>query len=248
MPITRPLEDSIEPNPKDFYDNIVEKLIPDIVRLEYNGIPIDLEQVQKTEQELNNVLQEVAEKLANNPLVQQYLQQNYNKDYKAQKEAILAKQKQPEQFFKPFNPKNKIHRSYVVNTYLQRIQRTDLMMSEWTAKDLKKLNQVISDKFLADLAANNIQSYMQEIIDIAMNRLAEEKADIYNKNQICTKVNNLDSKLKKPVFNPGSSLQKQEFFAMFGIESDKKTAKGNEQFDRKSLEQLQKLLTIMLEK
>ena len=48
-------------------------------------------------------------------------------------------------------------------------------------------------------------------------------------------------------FNPGSSVQKQEFFEFYGIESDKETKAGNPQWDRDALEELQKLLKTMIE-
>ena len=48
LPIERPLE-STEPWPDDtyFYNNVVSKLIPDVIKLETTGIPINLNKVKE---------------------------------------------------------------------------------------------------------------------------------------------------------------------------------------------------------
>ena len=48
-------------------------------------------------------------------------------------------------------------------------------------------------------------------------------------------------------FNPGSPIQKQNFFKFCGIESEKETKTGNPQWDRAELERLQKLINIMID-
>lgn len=245
LPIKRPLEDNKPVKPTQFYDDVVQHLIPDIVRMEANGIPIDIEQVQILEQTLTDVLSTVKSKLAKNPFIQQYLEQISN-NFKVKKEnEIQTKLKTFKDYLKPFDIKNKTHRSYVINTYLKEIDREDLILPEWNTNDFKMLRQMVSYTFFENLALKQIQTFMQPTIEKAMKQLAEDKAAAYNKN-ILVKINDIKQKTL-PEFNPSSSVQKRQLFEMLGIESEKETAGGNSQFDRKELERLQKLLGSMLD-
>jgi hypothetical protein len=160
---------------------------------------------------------------------------------------LQDKKKSFEDFLTPFNDKNKVHRTYVINTYLKHTNREDLILHEWSIQDLKILNQIISSTFIQNLLNHKIDSSMQDIVDKAMHQLASDKADIYNKNKIDTKIEELKDKKLIRNFNPGSPLQKQKFFSFFGIESEKETKTGNPQWDKKELERLQKLLSILIE-
>ena len=246
LPIKRPLEDGNYYPPIFFYQNVITPLIKDIVRIEANGIPIDLEQVRKLEGTLDDILATVQAKIAQNPLIQAYLEQIHSSNQKTKKKGLEAKLRSFQYYLTLFNPKNKTHRSYVINIYLEDINRIDMVMPEWTLKDLRKLTQILADKFLNDLLSGNIQSYMQYTIDKAMVKLASDKAAIYNKNQVQSKIDKLSDKTL-PEFNPASTLQIQQFFAMYGVESENTTAGGNPKWDRKELERLQKLLTTMLD-
>ena len=88
---------------------------------------------------------------------------------------------------------------------------------------------------------------MEVYITSAMETLANDKADIYNKNKIDTKIEQLQEQDIIRGFNPGSPVQKQNFFKFYGIESEKETKTGNPQWDRKELERLQKLINIMID-
>ena len=112
--------------------------------------------------------------------------------------------------------------------------------------NLKKLNQIIASKFITDLLNNNIQDYMNPIIDKAMIELATIKANTYNKNIIEVKKDKISNSRLIDSFNPGSAQQKQEFFNYYGIESESETKTGNPQWNREELEKLQQLLNIMI--
>ena len=249
LPIVRPLEDT-NPLPDDmwFYENIVIKLLPDIIRLEATGIPIDLSKVKKVEDTVNNVLENVQSTLAENKLIKLFLDARYNDKEKATIQQVESKTKTYEDFLKPFDLKNKTHRTYVVNTYLRSIGKDDMIMDEWSKKDLKKLNQIIASKFISDILYNNILLYMEPIIKAAMVYLANDKAKIYNSNKLEAKKERLAKEKANLTFNPNSPQQKQQFFEMLGIESENTTQKGSPQWDRKSLEILNKLLDSMIEK
>ena len=122
-----------------------------------------------------------------------------------------------------------------------------MCMEEWSIKDLRKLNQILASNFLQALLDKTINSSMEVYITSAMEALAKDKADIYNKNKIDTKIEQLQEQDIIHGFNPGSPIQKQNFFKFCGIESEKETKTGNPQWDRKELERLQKLINIMID-
>ena len=248
LPIIRPLEDTNLPDETYFYNNVIQHLIPDIVQMEANGIPIDLKKVAKLETTVDDVLGEVHRKLANNDMMLDFLKSVAKEHKKAKTEELEGKKKEAADFLKAFDAKNTIHRTYVVNSYLISQSKEDMVMDKWSIKDLKKLNQILASKFLSDLLLNeDIQEYMQLHINKGMLALAEAKAEAYNKNKIETKINNLQEANLISSFNPGSPTQKQNFFKFYEIESEKKTEAGNPQWDRTELLRLQKLLKIMID-
>ena len=247
LPIVRPLEDTTQYDETYFYEKVVKHLIPDIAQMEANGIPIDLSKVSVLEDTVINVLDEVYKKLANNELMLKFLKTISTQYKKDKTEELEAKKKTPEDFIKPFNITNKVHRSYAVNTYLLSIDRKDMCMEEWSIKDLRKLNQILASNFLQALLDKTINSSMGVYILSAMEALAKDKADIYNKNKIDTKIEQLQEQNIIHEFNPGSPIQKQNFFKFYGIESEKETKTGNPQWDRKELERLQKLINMMID-
>ena len=247
LPITRPLEDTIQYNETYFYENVIQPLIKDIVQMEANGIPIDLSKVSILEDTVTNVLDEVHKKLANNELMLKFLRTVAIEYKKNKTEELETKKKTAEDFIKPFDIKNKTHRSYAINTYLLNINKKDMIMEEWSVKDLRKLNQILASNFLQALLDKTITSSMEETIKLAMLNLAKDKAEIYNKNRVDSKIDQLQEKDLIHSFNPSSPIQKQNFFKFYGIESEKETKTGNPQWDRAELERLQKLLKIMID-
>lgn len=247
LPIQRPLDSNEYPDETFFYDNVVCKLIPDVIKMETNGIPINLTKVSGVEETVNSALENVYTQIAKSPLMLKYLESENAAKRKAKEQVLESKKKSANDFLPVFSSKNKAHRSYVVNYYLSSCNKEDMCMDEWTVKDLKKLNQILSSKFLQDLIDNNIQAYMQKTIEAAMQKLAEDKAEAYNKNRIETKIEAVQSENLVKSFNPGSSLQKAKFFSFYNIESENETAAGNAKWDRKEIERLLKLLDNLIE-
>lgn len=249
LPIKNPLTNEPE-GQLFFYNNVVKHLVPDIVRMMSVGIPIDLSKVAELEDTVDDVLAKVQDKLRNNPIMKEFMEEVANLHKKDKTEQIEQKRKTVEDFIKPFDPKNKIHRTYVVNFYLK--DRPDLQMEEWSIKDLKKLNQILSSQFIqniidkADMSENCLQ-WMRNQIELGMLQLAQDKCDAYNKNKVQAKIENLETKDLMLLFNPGSSVQKQHFFEFMDIPSDTKTDAGNDSWNRKELERIQKLLAIMID-
>ena len=79
LPKDHPLEEEFEDNPSYFYDNVVGYLVKDIVRMKNNGIPVDMEQVEKLEKILDNVIESVYDRLRANNLMGTFLENKYKK-------------------------------------------------------------------------------------------------------------------------------------------------------------------------
>ena len=247
LPIVRPLDEDPKDWPNDtyFYRNVVSKLIPDVIKLETTGIPINLDKVKEVEDTVNNVLKSIKYTLKDNKFIQQYLTSKYI--HESDDALASLKTKTASDFLVPFDVKKKAHRSAVVNYWLKNNDHEDMTMDEWSIKDLRMCNQILASKFLTDLINKDIKGYMTKWIEKAMQEFAEEKARIYNQSKFSSYEAKMQEKKDKLSFNPGSSLQKQEFFQMLGIESDSETAKGAPQWNRAALEQLNKYLDTLIE-
>ena len=244
LPIQHPQEYAPE-DPLYFYNNVVQPLIPDILRVEANGIPIDLEKVQELETQVSNILEEVHNKLRTNPMMLDFLKYEAEKLRKNKIEKLEDKKKTPEDFYKPFIISNKIHRTWVINLYLGANSKADMKMEEWSLKDVKKLNQVLASKFIQDLLDKTLDPNHHIVVE-AMKQLAEEKCRAYNKNRIDSKINTVKEDDLINAFNPSSPIQLQNFFKFYGIESENTTPTGNPKWDRSELLRIQKLLDTML--
>lgn len=247
LPYPFPLEKK-EPD-NFFYNKVVNKLIPDIIKLKATGIPIDLSQVKNIQDTVDNVLEDVQTKLANNPLMIEFLKDKYNYTKEEKLKAINNKFKDYTKFLVEFKSNNKVHLTYVVNTFLRQKSYTNEIQESWNKRELKILNKVLGTKFLEELLTDidNFKKHNKLIIDEAMVQLAKDKADIYNKNVTIKSTKKIED-TKLPNFNPGSSKQKQEFFNWLGIVSDTKSnLTGLDKWDRSELEKLSKLLKQYLE-
>jgi hypothetical protein len=246
-----PIKDPIDNIPSDkddyFYENVVKYLISDIVKLEANGIPIDLDKVSELEDVVVNVLDNVRDKLKNNKLMLEFLTLKHNEITKVKVSEYENRKLLYSDLVKPFNVKNKIHRTYVVNWYLELNNKSNMIQKEWSVKDLKVLYNITGSNFINNLLNKIIENFMLPIIEMGMIKLASDQADIYNKNKIDTKIEKLQNNNLINEFNPNSPLQKRQFFDFCGIESETETKKGNDKFDRLELERIQKLLEIMIE-
>lgn len=247
LPIQRPLDQNPKEWPNDtyFYENVVIKLLPDVIKLETTGIPIDLSKVKEVEDTVNNVLRDIKGILKDNKFIQEYLTNKYI--HESDDALANLKTKTASDFLVAFDVKKKAHRSAVINYWLKNNDHEDMVLEEWSVKDLRMCNQILASKFLTDLINKDIKGYMFNWIEEAMQEFAEEKARIYNQSKFSSYQAKMEEKKNKLSFNPGSTLQKQEFFQMLGIESDSETAKGAPQWNRAALEQLNKYLDTLIE-
>ena len=232
-----PIPASVSPPLDYFYHNIAKHLIKDTVRIMSNGLPIDLTRVEQLEEELDKIITGVKVTLANNDYVKQYLEKAYSKQIQAYKAEQAAKLKLPSNFLVPFDHKKPEHRSYFMYLYAQQqgiTQPTTLLptgIPKWSANDVKKLST--SRPILQRLLAGTL--IPPETLP-AMTLLSEHKAEIKNKSY---HDNIASPSIPYPEFNPASSLQKKELFAMLGYTSEavSKTT-GEESWDRDQIERL----------
>lgn len=249
LPIYNPQDDPSPPSELFFYENVVQPLTKDIIKMEATGIPINLDKVKEVENTLNNVLENVSEVFKNNPLIKKYLNQVNESLLKSKVGNLDSKKKTWEDFYKDFDYKNTVHRTYVVNYYLKEnvVDYKNLLQDKWTLKDLKTLNTILHSRFISALIDSNYTNdYCVQTINKAMKQLAKDKADIYNKTKIEDKKQLTDKEVVSE-FLPGSTKMKREFFDMLGIESETETEKGQPQWNREELEKLFHLTNNLIE-
>ena len=244
LPIKRPIEDDVEYPPYFFYDNVVVPLVTDVLRMEIAGIPINLDNVRELENIVQDVIDNTSKTLAENTVVQDFLRSLKEYSVNEALRKTIASEKKPEEFYVEYRPTNAIHRTYVVNEYLQSIGNTNLRES-WSIKELREFNKILNDKFLNAIVHKENMGWMQNIIHKAMEHLAFDKATIYNKNRLAKKQQH-EAEKPLPSFNPASTKQKLQFFQYLGINSTSQTESGQDQWNRKELEKLYKLVDEMI--
>jgi hypothetical protein len=240
LPIEHPTEvDPSIDNPLYFYDNVVKPLIPTVINIQNNGIPIDLNKVEKLEKTLVDLLEEVNIKAHNNKYIQQYLTTVHKRTINDKRQELSIKAKGYKDYYKPYDTSKIELRTALVNYYFKSKGKDTYCKDKWTVKDLKSLNTFKVDTFIQDVIDKKIDS-RSEIAVEAMVDYAASKATIYNKS--------LQDKLKEAEkvalqFNLGSAKQKKEFFAMVGIEHLSTTDKGEPSYPRKDLEKILQTIT-----
>jgi DNA polymerase I-like protein with 3'-5' exonuclease and polymerase domains len=235
LPIEEPIKTSS--NPPAFYETVVKPLIPDVVRIMANGIPIDLNKVMELEDFVSKALTESHKELSRNSLINAFLGGNKEKQVENKKKELEQKKVDYRSLIKPFNPANVVHRTMAVNYYLKLLPnpRLDLTQSKWTIDDVKRFNKDFNSTFLQDLINNvPIKNYVTDWVET---ELAIIKAK--NKNAaIEAKIKALLDTVSISGFNPNSSKQKEAFFNSIGIHSTDYTKGGNESYNRNWLEVL----------
>lgn len=203
---------------RHFYENTTKHLIKDTVRVMMNGLHIDMDKVTELERVLNEQLTKVQEEIDANPLVTEFMKTVYSRKVKDYREDRESKLRTTEYYTKPFNHKDMLHRSYFMTLYAnqQGMQLPSEEISPGVAKYpatlVKKLAKTIP---LLTRLLNGELSDSHPLVLQTVHDIAELKASLYNKSYLAQ----IESpQLEYPQFNPGSSKQKQEFFAFVDIE------------------------------
>jgi hypothetical protein len=225
-----------------FYENVAKHFIKDFVRIMNNGLGIDLYRVMELEEELDNQIANVHRNLADNPLIQRFQKEQYKTKTHNYILEQKGKMKSKEHFIKPFSYKNMTHRSYFMYIYANKhgisfpeetLPGTNI--PKWPVKLVKKLAD--SRPILNKLLHGNLTD-TNPIVKEALNKLAQDKADMYNQKYL-QKIDNPDLELDS--FNPSSPKQKQELFEFLGIESESTSSTtGLPSWDRDEIERVNK--------
>jgi len=240
LPIKHPIEyDPSINDPNYFYNNVLRYLIPDIIRISTNGIPINLKKAEELEKVVTNVLDIVDKKLSSNKLMLAFQEYLYPIKFKEYKEKLIDKKRDIDYYLKKGDITNIVHRTYIVNTYLKSINSIHYS-NKWKMNDLKKLNYILEDNVLTSIIDKEVD---EEIILAGMKVMAEKKLKIYNKS-IDTEIDEGTKSKLIPKFNPASSTQKKqlfEFLKLKPIRFSKDT--GEPSWNRESLEEYLKTTT-----
>lgn len=235
LPIDLPkdYDPSIE-DPNFFYENFAKPLVKDMIRMTNKGLRVDQKAIEELRTTIDAVLDQVEKTLANNSIIKKYQEKMYPKLVQEYKDKVLGSVRTKEDYLKEYNPKNIVHRTWAVNSYLVCINKDDKVKDKWTVADLKKLNIFLKDRFIETAISGKLHpdnAYVKE----GMLELATYQAELWNKPRY--------EKSKEPVivpaFNPGSAKQLQELFTMLGVEPitvSKKT--GNASWNRDNIELL----------
>ena len=190
-----------------FYRNVVKLLIPDIIKVMLNGVPIDMDKVSELEYTVDTLLESVRTTINKNPLIQEY--QLFAHGRVKEKMVVLyeGKKRTVDYYIKPYSHKSIVHRTYVVNSYLNMNGYENFTNTKWTIALLKKLQLTLNNDFLYAVINNELT---EADTVVGMKQLAEEKLFIFNKS--VDKTLSVKSSLKlMPEFNLGSSDQKGAF-------------------------------------
>ena len=201
-----------DPSAKDplfFYNNFVKPMIPDMIQMMDVGLHIDSNAVEDLRTTIDDVLKTVTDRLEKNPLIKEYQNSRLPEAQKAHAEKATAALRDIEYYKRPYKPGDITHRTWVINTYLIHLGRDDDTRPKWTLKDLKQYNIFLKDAFVKAIIDKRPLKDNGAVV-CGMANLAQYKLELWNRPRY--------EKAEEPVtldeFNPGSSKQKQEFFAL----------------------------------
>ena len=141
LPLPAPAEYDPSEKEKDyFYKNFVKPLIPDMIQLMDTGLHIDENAVEELRKTIDSVLLSVEKRLAENPLIIKFQQAQLPAAQRAWAEAATQSVRTYDYYLKPFNSKDVIHRTWVINYYLEKQEYYKDTQEKWTVADLKKYN------------------------------------------------------------------------------------------------------------
>ena len=241
LPIPHPLSyNPAEEDPLYFYNNVTKPLIKPFIRLMQTGLVIDDHAVESLRTTIDSVLTSVTKGLAANPIIIDYQKIAYSEN----KAALIAEQESKcrtlDYYIKPYNRKNVLHNTYVINTLLNQNGLSKDKRTKWTINDIKKYKLIYNHQLLDDIINNTVQ-FNNPIILTAMKQLAQTKLDIYNKSKM-QKVEEATLADLAPPFNPGSSLQKKKLFNHLGIPALKFSKKtGDPTWGREQIEEIKRV-------
>ena len=236
------------PNPQhegyqigDFYEFTASHLIKDTVRIMDNGLHIDMARVIELESVLEDQLKEVKKTIAANPLIQKYLQEYHQKQIQKYIDDRKSKLRPASYYNMEFKHTDMTHRSYCMDVYAEQQgwssppDKLPTGVGKWPVNLVKKY--AATNGLVRMLLDGKLPPNTPCVVE-GLKRLAQDKADLYNQ-KFLEQVKN--PSVPFPEFNPASPKQKQELFAMLGIESEETSKQtGEASWNRDQIERINK--------
>lgn len=222
-----------------FYHYTAKWLVRDTVRIMLNGLPIDLHRVRKLDEELQQILEGVVDRIDKNPTVTRFNEYRHESMKESYIKLQKSKLKTHLDFIAPFNSKNVVHRCFFMDSFADKVslrkpaEKLPQGCSKWSVKLIRQF----ATKYppLGRLVKHEISPDSPSAKE-AMILMANTRAALYNEKYL---QNIRTPDIPVPVFNPGSAQQKQQLFNWAGYSSDKVSSKtGLDSWDREQIEHL----------
>ena len=234
LPLPAPCD--FDPGPEFFYNNFVEPICRDMIELMCTGLYIDEHATEELRSTIDEVLSNVESSLMRNKIIQKLQEKRSVVAQKVHFAKSTEAIRTIDYYLKDFDEKSCVHRTWVINTYLISKGFEKDVKDSWTISNLKKYNVFKSDLVIDRILEKCISKDSQVLKD-GMKALAEYKMELWNRPRY---QRGRETAYLEP-FNPGSSKQKQELFAMLKIEPFEVSDKtGDGSWGREHIEHLLK--------
>jgi hypothetical protein len=233
-----------EESPRYFYENVLKPLVPSMIDLMLNGIPLDMTKVDTLETRLDEILDKVKQDLLQNPIIQDFQRLQFTRLKQSKIDEYNSKRRDIRQYLKEYKDTDTTMRSYVVNEYITgrfmdfTYYPLDLLPSgelKWTVNDIKKLLKYNTDEFLQSIVDKTVAPDNEYVVR-AMIDLARYKTELYN-TDYDIKIGAIDISILPP-FNPGSSKQLIGLFSFLEIEPLVYTPTGSPSWGRDQITEI----------
>jgi hypothetical protein len=233
MPAPKDFDPAVE-DPLFFYRNFTKPLIPDMIQMMDVGLPIDSNAVEELRETVHNVLKTVADRLEANQLIKDYQNSRLPEAQRAHAEKATACLRTMDYYLQPYKPGDMIHRTWLVNQHLMRINKSNDILDKWTVKALKQYNLFLKDPYIKAIIDKRPLKNNKHV-EQGMRFLAFHKLELWNRPR--------EQKAQEPVevdvFNPGSNKQCKEFFEFHKVKPVAFSEDtGEASWSRKALEQV----------
>ncbi len=233
LPLPAPKDyDPAKEDPLFFYRNFAKPLIPDMIQIMNEGLQIDQEAVEDLRTTIDKVLETVTNRLDNNELIKKYQNSRLPEAQQKHAEEATKSLRTIEYYLKPYKPGDMVHRTWLMNEHLRRLDRPNDVQEKWTVKDMKAHNVFLRDPYVTALIEKKVMTN-NAYVNQGMRRLAMHKLELWNR----PRLEKAEEPVELPPFNPASNPQVKGFFEMMGIEPvaySKDT--GEASWGRKALE------------
>ena len=137
----------------NIYENLFKPAVKDIIQMQLTGLPMDMDQVLKAEQEMEGIKNEALEKILLSPLVREYME-NYRVKWAEKRNQELKKKKvTPEECPDKFNPdsNNMLRELLYESIGLEVIEKTETKLPATGKDTLAKLLNHTNDEDVINL-------------------------------------------------------------------------------------------------